>query len=137
MGYTNDLTPHVETDCRLLVMYHLDEHWKNAVMKRALETIDVEHTIEPEDVIWAQNDDGDYFVNYRCENTKQNESVAQSLPMILVNTNIIGSMTMTESDTMVAMLVDSGCTKSEIRNVLGIEELDNEEVEVSNYETEV
>jgi len=136
MGYTVDLTEHVNTDSRLHVMYHLDESWKNNVMSRALDMYETDHSIDAEDVIWARDDDGTYYVNYRCKNTPNNEKVVESLPLILINNNIIGSMTLDETDAMAAMLFDSGATTQEIRQVLGIESIDNETVEVCNYETE-
>jgi len=131
--YKMDISQHAPSDVRLLAPYYLDDEWEEIILTKVLDEAEPDHSIEPEDVSFNK-DETEFTVTVDCAETKQNEAVAGSLPMLIIHTDVFKSATMSEAESVGAMLLDSGLIPTAVDGIVGADNWRHSQTIASNYE---
>jgi len=120
--YKVDISYDAPTDVRLLSPFFLDEEWKNVFAARVLEEGHVPHEIEPDDIEFVhEKDDGQdkFYIELDVIEKKEHEAIASALPMLIIQTEVTSTSTMSDGESLGAMLLDSGMAPAEIDHIMG------------------
>lgn len=128
--YTLDLTEHLYSDPRIMAVFSLDDMWTQQILEDVVSDVNVQHTIHPNKVKFEIQEE-QFMMVVDAPKSKTNNAMVSRMPMLIADSEVFESDTLSNEKVITNMLLSSGCDPEHVDEIMVGDYWRDEETEVN------